>query len=124
MGKVEETGFHAVVESLKAENVKYLFGLPGGMDIYDALNEFPEIIPIQVRHEGSGVFMAYAYAKLTGEPGVCHGTLGPGVAQMVAGILETYSASLPMVIPCPSPNQVDDGKGAFQENDQNDSFRS
>jgi acetolactate synthase-1/2/3 large subunit len=118
MGKIKETGWHLVAEALKTENVKYVFGLPGDPSFYDALNEYPEITPIQTRHEGPGVFMAYAYAKLTGEPGVCHGTLGPGVAQMAAGILEAYSACLPMVIPCPSPNQSNEGKGAFQENDQ------
>ena len=107
-----------VVEALDAEKVKFVFGLPGDMQLYDALNEYPDVKPIQTRNESSGVFMAYAYAKLTGEPGVCYGTLGPGVAQMVAGILETYSAALPMVIPCPSPSQLTDGKGAFQENDQ------
>ncbi len=118
LANAKETGWHLVVDALNAEKVKYVFGLPGDMQLYDALNEYPNIKPIQTRHEGAGVFMAYAYAKLTGEPGVCYGTLGPGVAQMVAGILETYSAALPMVIPAPSPNQLTEGKGAFQENDQ------
>jgi acetolactate synthase-1/2/3 large subunit len=115
---VVRTGWHSVLEALKSEDVKYVFGVPGDMMLYDALNEYPEIKAIQTRHESSGVFMAYAYARLTGNPGVCYGILGPGVAQMTSGILEAYSAAIPLVIPCASPDQLSDGKGAFQENDQ------
>ena len=70
----------AIVEVLKAEGVRAVFGMPGGhtLSIYDALYDTPEIRHVLVRHEQVAASMAAGYAQLTGEPGVCCVTAGPG----------------------------------------------
>ena len=71
------TGGEVIVEILKAEGVKFVFGLPGGhtLPIYDGLYHNPQQIRhILVRHEQQAANMAAAYASLTGEPGVCCAT--------------------------------------------------
>jgi acetolactate synthase-1/2/3 large subunit len=94
------TGGQAVVEILKAEGVRFVFGLPGGhtLPIYDGLYHTPEIRHILVRHEQSAANMAAAYAILTGEPGVCCATAGPGATNLVTGITEAFIGSLPVII--------------------------
>ncbi len=89
----------AIVEVLKAEGVKFMFGLPGGhtVPIYDALYETPEIRHILARHEQSAANMAAGYAQLTGEPGVCCATAGPGATNAVTGITEAYFGALPVI---------------------------
>ncbi len=63
----EMTGWQMVVSRLKAEGVKYVFGLPGSPScLYDALYDEPAIKPVLVRHEAAGGFMAMAHALLTG----------------------------------------------------------
>jgi len=89
----------AVVEVLKAEGVKYVFGIPGAQtaSLYDALYDTSEIRHIQVRHEQSASNMATAYAQLTGEPGVCTATTGPGATNLVTGIAEAFCGALPVI---------------------------
>ncbi|MEM3048893.1 MAG: thiamine pyrophosphate-binding protein, partial [Candidatus Bathyarchaeia archaeon] len=121
---VRMSGYRAVVESLLEENVEYLFGLPGNPKVvYDQLYDTPEIKPILVRHECSGVLMAMAYSRISGKVGVCFASPGPGVANMVPGFLEAYYACTPLVAPCPSVTLENEGKGAFQECDQLSMFR-
>jgi acetolactate synthase I/II/III large subunit len=90
---------HVVVEVLKAEGVKFVFGLPGGhtLDIYDGICKSPEIRHILVRHEQSASNMAAAYASLTGEPGICCATAGPGATNITSGIAEAYYGALPVI---------------------------
>lgn len=61
--------WQGTIEALKVERIEYVFGLPGGDLFYDALYDNPEVKPILVREESSGVFMAMAYARMTGKPG-------------------------------------------------------
>ncbi len=114
--------WQAIIEALRAEKVKFVFGLPT-FHLVPHIKDDPEIKAIQVRHETSGVFMAMAYARLTGRPGVAYGTPGPGVANMTPGILEAYSACTPLIAPCPSASLETDGMGAFQEVDQVSLFK-
>jgi acetolactate synthase-1/2/3 large subunit len=119
------SGQQAVVEALKSEGVKFVFGLPGSHSceiLYDSLYDAPNIRTILVRHESSGVFMAMAYARLTNEPGICSGTAGPGVCNMVSGISEAYSACTPVVAICPTVDTRTKGKGALQDIPQVDIF--
>jgi len=111
-------GREILVDALKSEGVKFVFGLPGGQSIdilYDALYDATDPKPILVRHEQSAPFMAYAHSRLTGEPGVCHGTVGPGLHNMVAGIAEAWSASIPLIAICPQVRSEHEWKGALQE---------
>ena len=110
--------WQAIVSALRAEKTEYLFGLPGGDLFYDALYDVPEIKTVLVREESSGPFMAMAYARLTGRPGVCYGSSGPGVANLVPGIMEAQSACLPVIAIASASNLANAGMGAFQEVDQ------
>jgi len=115
---VKVSGARIVAEALKAEGVKYVFGLPGGQScdiLYDGLYDVPEVKPILVRHEEAGVFMAYAYARLTGEPGVCTGTVGPGAQHLVAGIAEAWSGCIPIIAIAPQVSTEIEWMGALQE---------
>lgn len=111
-------GRETLVDALRSEGVKFVFGLPGGQSVdilYDALYDAADLRPILVRHEQSAPFMAYAHSRLTGEPGVCHGTVGPGLHNMVAGIAEAWSASIPLIAICPQVRSEHEWKGALQE---------
>ena len=115
---VEASGARIVAEALKAEKVKYVFGIPGGQScdiLYDGLYNVHEVKPILVRHEEAGVFMAYAYARLTGEPGVCTGTVGPGAQHLVSGIAEAWSGCMPVIAIAPQVSTEIEGLGALQE---------
>jgi len=110
--------WQAVVSALKAEKTEYVFGLPGGDLFYDALLDAPEIRTVLVREESAGPFMAMGYARLTGRPGLCYGPSGPGVSNLASGILEAYSACLPVIAVGCSSKRANAGMGAFQEFDQ------
>ena len=80
--------------------VKYVFGLPGGQTfaLYDGMNHRPdEIEHILVRDERTGVYAADGYARVTGQVGVCDATVGPGAANLPAGLGEAFGASIPIV---------------------------
>lgn len=112
------TGWQAVVEALRAEGVRRVYGLPGDpTHLYDALYDAPEIAPILVRHEGSGAFMAMAEARLTNRVTVAHGSPGPGMTNLVSGMLEAYSACAPVIFVTTGAPSRFTGMGAFQEND-------
>ena len=67
------------IKSLENEGVEYIFGIPGeeNLDFLDSLQSSP-IQLILTRHEQGAAFMAATYGRLTGKPGVCLSTLGPG----------------------------------------------
>ncbi|MBI3372989.1 MAG: thiamine pyrophosphate-binding protein [Betaproteobacteria bacterium] len=115
----------AIVEVLKAEGVKAVFGIPGGhtLPIYDALYDTPEIRHVLVRHEQVAANMAAAYAQLTGEPGVCCATAGPGATNLVSGIAEAFIGALPIVILAGRGPATTSHKGASQEIAQEQVFR-
>jgi hypothetical protein len=75
----DQTAAQLLVRSLDQQQVKYIFGIPGGkiMPVFDVLNdEGPQLI--LCRHEQNAAFMAAAVGRLTGRPGVCLVTSGPG----------------------------------------------
>jgi acetolactate synthase-1/2/3 large subunit len=110
--------WRAVVQALKNEGVRYVFGLPGNPKhlIYD-LTEHSDIRFILVRDEKSAVACAYAWGRLTGEPGVVFSNPGPGITNLVSGLLEATSGSVPVVAIANGVVQRYDGMGAFQELD-------
>jgi acetolactate synthase-1/2/3 large subunit len=92
---------HAIVDALLQEGVDVVFGMPGGhiLGIYDGLHvAAPEIRHVLVRHEHTAASMAAAYAQLTGEPGICVVTAGPGATNLVTAVAEAYIGAVPMVI--------------------------
>ncbi|MEM3070691.1 MAG: thiamine pyrophosphate-binding protein, partial [Candidatus Bathyarchaeia archaeon] len=119
-----ERCWDVIVKGLSAEGVKFVFGIPGNpRALYDSLYDHREIRPILVRHECSGAFMAMAYSKLTRQPGVCFGSPGPGVANLVPGVLEAQSSCAPLIILGSSSSLSTEEMGAFQEAPQMDMLR-
>ncbi|MBP1713845.1 MAG: thiamine pyrophosphate protein central region [Deltaproteobacteria bacterium] len=110
--------WQAVASALKAEKTEFVFGLPGGDLFFDSLLDIPEIKAVQVREETAGPFMAMGYARVSGKPGICYAPSGPGVAHLVPGILEAFSACLPVIAIGCSSKRANAGMGAFQEVDQ------
>lgn len=116
----------AVVEVLRAEGVRAMFGIPGGhtLAIYDALCDTPDIRHVLVRHEQVAASMAAGYAQLTGEPGICCVTAGPGATNLVSGIAEAYVGALPLVVLAGRGATATAHKGASQEVPQERIFRA
>jgi len=87
-----------VVRSLEAENVKYVFGVPGEEteDLLFSL-EKSSITFIPTRHELGASFMADVYGRLTGKAGVCLATLGPGATNLITGIADAHLDKAPLV---------------------------
>jgi acetolactate synthase-1/2/3 large subunit len=109
---------HAVVHVLKNEGVKCVFGLPGGhiLPVYDGLYDAGNAIRhVLVRHEQTAASMAAAYAQLTGEPGVCLVTAGPGATNLLTGITEAFIGALPIIIIAARGSTQTWQKGAAQE---------
>jgi acetolactate synthase I/II/III large subunit len=91
----------ALLTALLIEHgVEHVFGLPGGQTfaLYDGINHRPgEIEHVLVRDERTGVYAADGYARITGRVGVCDATVGPGAANLPAGLGEALGASIPVV---------------------------
>jgi acetolactate synthase-1/2/3 large subunit len=86
------------VESLEAEGVKHVFGIPGEetLDLNESLSR-SSIDFVPVRHEQGGAYMADVYGRLTGHAGVCLGTLGPGALNLVTAVADAYLDRAPLV---------------------------
>jgi acetolactate synthase I/II/III large subunit len=96
--KGRQTAGELLVRSLVNQDVKFIFGIPGGkiMPTFDVLNdEGPKLIVC--RHEQNAAFMAAAVGRLTGRPGVCLVTSGPGTSNLVTGAATATSEGDPMV---------------------------
>jgi len=115
----EPNGSEILIKCLQAENVKFLWGYPGGavLYIYDALYKQETIKHVLVRHEQAAVHAADGYARATGEVGVALVTSGPGVTNAVTGIATAYMDSIPMVIITGQVPTPAIGLDAFQECD-------
>jgi acetolactate synthase-1/2/3 large subunit len=117
-----QTGAFALMDSLKRNGVKHIFGYPGGaiLPIYDELYQWEatgEIQHILVRHEQGAAHAADGYARATGKVGVCFGTSGPGATNLVTGIATAHMDSIPMVIVTGQVPRGAIGSDAFQETD-------
>lgn len=112
-------GARLLVEALEAQGVTHLFGYPGGaiMPVYDALTESTRLKHILVRHEQGAALAADAYGRVTGRPGVCLATSGPGATNLVTGIANAFMDSVPMVAITGQVARPLMGTDAFQEVD-------
>jgi acetolactate synthase-1/2/3 large subunit len=113
------SGADMLVESLKQEEVEFIFGYPGGavLHIYDALFKQKTMEHILVRHEQAATHAADGYARATGKPGVVLVTSGPGATNAITGIATAYMDSIPMVIISGQVPTHLIGYDAFQETD-------
>ncbi len=123
MGEV--TGGRAVIELLKAEQVRYIFGIVGAtfLDVLDALYDDPSIQYINVRHEQAAAFMADGLGRVTDAPGVCLVTSGPGATNLLTGVAAAYVAHSPVVVIVGGVSLEHYQKDAFQEFDLLRMFR-
>jgi acetolactate synthase-1/2/3 large subunit len=112
------SGARLVVEALEREGVTHIFGYPGGaiMPVYDALPG-SSLTHILVRHEQAAALAADAWGRVTGKPGVCLATSGPGATNLVTGIANAFMDSVPMVAITGQVPSVLMGTDAFQEVD-------
>jgi len=112
-------GAEILVKALQAENVKFVWGYPGGavLYIYDAIFKQDTFKHVLVRHEQAAVHAADGYARATGDVGVALVTSGPGVTNAVTGIATAYMDSIPMVIITGQVPTHAIGLDAFQECD-------
>jgi acetolactate synthase I/II/III large subunit len=97
MSKVKASDL--LVRALENENVEYVFGVPGeeNLDFVESLRK-SSIRLIVTRHEQGAGFMAATYGRLTGRPGVCLATLGPGATNLVTPAAYAQLGAMPMVM--------------------------
>ncbi|MBI5519987.1 MAG: acetolactate synthase large subunit [Desulfovibrio sp.] len=88
------------VQALENEGVEYVFGIPGeeNLHLLEALRKSRHIKLILTRHEQGAGFMAATYGRLTGKPGVCLSTLGPGATNLVTAAAYAQLGAMPMVM--------------------------
>ena len=88
------------VRCLETEGIEYVFGVPGeeNADIMMALEGSESIQFILTRHEQGAAFMAEVYGRLTGNPAVCLGTLGPGATNLITGVADANMDRSPMLV--------------------------
>ncbi|NTX28994.1 acetolactate synthase 3 catalytic subunit [Burkholderia pyrrocinia] len=115
----DSIGGTVLMKALADENVEFIWGYPGGsvLYIYDELYKQDKIQHVLVRHEQAAVHAADAYARSTGNVGVCLVTSGPGVTNAVTGIATAYMDSIPMVVISGQVPTAAIGQDAFQECD-------
>lgn len=118
---MELTGTEIIIEGLKQEKVKAIFGIPGAaiLPFYDTLGKVGQLPfkNILTRHEQGAVHAADGYARATGEVGVCVVTSGPGATNLVTGLANAYLDSVPLVAFTGQVPTDMVGNDAFQEVD-------
>src|SRR5580693_8427789 len=88
-----------LVAALENEGVDRIFGIPGeeNLDVVESLRK-SSIQLVLTRHEQAAAFMAATYGRLTGRPGVCITTLGPGALNLTTGAAYALLGALPMIM--------------------------
>ena len=96
---ISRNGGQLVVDALQIHGVDTIFGVPGEsyLPVLDALHDSPIRFIIN-RQEGGAAFMADAYGKLTGRPGICFVTRGPGATNASIGVHTAFQDSTPMIL--------------------------
>ena len=102
-------GGDVLIKCLLKENVKYLFGVPGGqfLNMYDAIYNWGReagIETILFRHEAAAAHAADAWARITNTPGICFGTVGPGATNLISGVGAAWADNIPMITIVPQVN--------------------
>jgi acetolactate synthase-1/2/3 large subunit len=116
----ERSGGRVLVDALIGHGVDRVFGVPGEsyLSVLDALYDVRNTIDLIVcRHEGGAANMAEAYGKLTGRPGVCFVTRGPGACHAAIGLHTAFQDSTPLVLFVGQVRRDTQEREAFQEID-------
>ena len=116
---ISRTGGQVLIEALKINAVDRIFCIPGEsfLAALDALYDKPEIALTICRNEGGASYMAEAYGKLTGRPGICLVTRGPGATNASCGLHVAMQDSTPMILLIGQIARKDLDREAFQEID-------
>ena len=111
-------GADAIVECLKKENVEILFGYPG-VAIAPFFNSLAssDIKSVLIRTEQNAAHCASGYARISGKPGVCVVTSGPGATNLITGIATAFADSIPLIAITGQVNSSMIGSDVFQEAD-------
>jgi len=111
---------HAVAESLAQLGVRNVIGMAGScmIEILDGMYGREDLQFLTVRHEQSAALMADAYGRLTGRPGVCMATNGPGATNLVTGVANAWMAQSPVIVITGAPMMKDTFRESSQEIDQ------
>lgn len=117
-------GGQILVEALRRNTVDTLYCVPGEsfLPVLDALHDESSIRTIVTRHEGAASNMADAYGKLTGRPGICFVTRGPGATHAANGVHTAKQDSTPMILFVGQVDSAFIGREAFQEVDYRQLF--
>ncbi|MFC0469456.1 acetolactate synthase large subunit [Halalkalibacter kiskunsagensis] len=112
------SGSSMLIEALAKEGVDVIFGYPGGaiLPTYDEIYK-TGIHHVLARHEQGAIHAAEGYARVSGKPGVCIVTSGPGATNVVTGIADAMIDSLPLVVITGQVATTVIGTDAFQEAD-------
>jgi len=115
--RAKATVAEVVLEYLKLEGVRAVFGIPGGpvTPLFDALYREPTLRLIAPRHEAGAAFMAAGYARASGRLSVCLLTTGPGATNAVTGIAAAKADSLPVLVLTAQVSTSVFGKGSLQD---------
>lgn len=124
----KRSGGHVLVESLLAEGIDTVFGIPGvgTLAVYDAFVDHPQMRHIEVRHEQSAIFMADGYSRASGQPGAAFSSGGPGALNTLTAMATAYNDSVGLLhLTCENPAHVrKKGRGYFHDiSDQFGIFR-
>ena len=113
------TGANLLVDALKVNGLDTAFGVPGEsyLSILNAFYETGSINFVTCRHEGGAAMMADAYGKLTGNPGICFVTRGPGATNASAGLHIAFQDSTPLILFVGQVSRQMLDREAFQEID-------
>ncbi len=119
------TAGHAVADALAKLGVRHVIGMAGScmIEILDGMYGRDDISFLTVRHEQSAALMADAFARLTGEVGVCMATNGPGATNLVTGVAHAMMAQSPVLVITGAPMMKDTFRDSTQELDQIAMFR-
>lgn len=115
------SGGHAIARMLQAHGVGPIFGMGGFqlLPFYEGARELG-LTHYLIDDERSGAFAAHAYARVTGRPGVCDATLGPGATNLVTGLIESLNAGVPIVALVGDTHRAHSWKNMTQESRQLD----
>ena len=114
-----QSGGQILVDALRAQGVDRVYCVPGEsyLPVLDALVDVPDIAVVSSRHEGAAANMAEADGKLTGRPGVCFVTRGPGATHASVGVHTAFQDSTPMLLFIGQVARGSQDREGFQEVD-------
>ena len=121
---VELSGGEAIARMLQLHEVGPMFGMAGFqlLPFYDAVRELG-LAHTLINDERSGAFMADAWARVTGRPGVCDATLGPGATNLLTSLTESLNAGIPLIALIGDTNRSHAWKNMTQETKQVEMLR-